>query len=151
MQKAAGHDKYEYIKQKLHVDKSKWEKNSTVILTTFYILTWMRGWRCKVLAPSLFVGLSSADRDALGEDYMAKISWERAENPWRDKPLNCTENFSRNWSLKQLVFNGSIFCAMFRSATHRWVKMPQNIYSAIFWKLFKKPLTPLPFEHLVDF
>ena len=25
-------------------------------------------------APSLFVGLSSADRDALGEDYMAKIS-----------------------------------------------------------------------------
>ena len=122
---------------------------SSSLLFTFF--TWMRGWRCKVLAPSLFVGLSSADRDALGEDYMAKISWERAENPWRDKPLNCTENFSRNWSLKQLVFNGSIFCAMFRSATHRWFKMPQNIYSAIFWKLFKKPLTPLPFEHLVDF
>ena len=101
-------------------------------------------------APSLFVGLSSADRDALGEDYMAKISWERAENPWRDKPLNCTENFSRNWSLKQLVLNGSIFCAMFWSATHRRVRMPQNIYSAIFWKLFKKPFTPVPFFFLVD-
>ena len=37
MQKAAGHDEHEYIKQKIHVDKSKWEKKSTVILTTFYV------------------------------------------------------------------------------------------------------------------
>ena len=126
---------------------------SSLLLFTF--LTWMRGWRCKVLPPSLFVGLSSADRDALGEDYMAKISWERAENPWRDKLLYCTETFSRNCSILCFVsiwcFNSfnpffgplSAFLAVqvlnSDLITHRWVRMPQNTYSAFFWKLFKKP------------
>ena len=74
MQKAAGHDEHEYIKQKIHVDKSKWKKNSTVILTAFYIFNVSERMKMQSAAPSLFVGLSSADRDALGEDYMAKIS-----------------------------------------------------------------------------
>ena len=42
--------------------------------TAFYIFNVNERMKMQSAAPSLFVGLSSADRDALGEDYMAKIS-----------------------------------------------------------------------------
>ena len=68
MQKAAGHDE-----QKMSI-KANGRKIARSSLLLFYIFNVNERMKMQSAAPSLFVGLSSADRDALGEDYMAKIS-----------------------------------------------------------------------------